>query len=315
MACAYTPSRGVISVRGNWPLTPTMDVVVPYARTMVDLLRYSTWWSPMTPTSVATCAPAALVPIPRPRRCARRRWTWRRCRRPQGQTLRRAAHVHQCRRRSRHFAKARYRGPTGQRIHTRASVIALWQQARRPWKRPRASGGRRFPAGVQLKGTAPAHPRCTTAASSARNSCTTSCGSCRAGASMISCAPMATQAQPPGGCRWASDFPARPGHPAQPRRRPCSRHGRIRQHGQAWPENLGQIETLPDGLRGLERTRKLDLEDWMDAQGLDAVLFPTVADVGPAMPTSTRYRRTSPGATAYGWPMATWRSATLAYRP
>lgn len=37
--CAYTPSRGVISVRGNWPLTPTMDVVVPYARSMADLLE------------------------------------------------------------------------------------------------------------------------------------------------------------------------------------------------------------------------------------------------------------------------------------
>src|SRR3954465_10151225 len=37
--CAYTPSRGVISVRGNWPLVPTMDVVVPYARTMADLLE------------------------------------------------------------------------------------------------------------------------------------------------------------------------------------------------------------------------------------------------------------------------------------
>ena len=37
--CAYTPSRGVISVRGNWPLTPTMDVVVPFARTMSDLLE------------------------------------------------------------------------------------------------------------------------------------------------------------------------------------------------------------------------------------------------------------------------------------
>src|SRR3954465_11051640 len=36
--CAYTPSRGVISVRGNWPLIPTMDVVVPYARTMAALL-------------------------------------------------------------------------------------------------------------------------------------------------------------------------------------------------------------------------------------------------------------------------------------
>jgi amidase len=30
------------------------------------------------------------------------------------------------------------------------------------------------------------------------------------------------------------------------------------------------------------KTRKLDLEDWMDGLKLDAVLFPTVADVGPA---------------------------------
>src|SRR5699024_10168558 len=37
--CAYTPSRGVISMRGNWPLVPTMDVVVPHTRTMDDLLE------------------------------------------------------------------------------------------------------------------------------------------------------------------------------------------------------------------------------------------------------------------------------------
>src|SRR3954452_24365968 len=37
--CAYTPSRGVISVRGIWPLTPPMDVAVPYGRTMADLLE------------------------------------------------------------------------------------------------------------------------------------------------------------------------------------------------------------------------------------------------------------------------------------
>ncbi|NUT57240.1 MAG: amidase, partial [Agromyces sp.] len=37
--CAYTPSRGVISVRGNWPLVPTMDVVVPHTRSMADLLE------------------------------------------------------------------------------------------------------------------------------------------------------------------------------------------------------------------------------------------------------------------------------------
>jgi len=35
--CAYTPSRGMISTRGNWPLVPTMDVVVPHTRTMADL--------------------------------------------------------------------------------------------------------------------------------------------------------------------------------------------------------------------------------------------------------------------------------------
>jgi amidase len=35
---AYTPSRGWISIRGNWPLYPTCDVVVPHTRTMGDLL-------------------------------------------------------------------------------------------------------------------------------------------------------------------------------------------------------------------------------------------------------------------------------------
>lgn len=35
---AYTPSRGLISIRGNWPLYPTCDVVVPHTRSMDDLL-------------------------------------------------------------------------------------------------------------------------------------------------------------------------------------------------------------------------------------------------------------------------------------
>ncbi len=33
---------------------------------------------------------------------------------------------------------------------------------------------------------------------------------------------------------------------------------------------------------GLEETRRIDLEEWMDDLGLDAVVFPAVADVGPA---------------------------------
>jgi len=36
---AYTPSRGVLSIRGNWPLFPAADVPVPYARTVEDMLE------------------------------------------------------------------------------------------------------------------------------------------------------------------------------------------------------------------------------------------------------------------------------------
>lgn len=35
---AYTPSRGMLSLRGNWPLRPSCDVVVPHTRTVEDLL-------------------------------------------------------------------------------------------------------------------------------------------------------------------------------------------------------------------------------------------------------------------------------------
>jgi Asp-tRNA(Asn)/Glu-tRNA(Gln) amidotransferase A subunit family amidase len=36
---AYTPSRGVLSCRGLWPLYVTCDVVVPYARSVKDMLE------------------------------------------------------------------------------------------------------------------------------------------------------------------------------------------------------------------------------------------------------------------------------------
>jgi amidase len=53
----------------------------------------------------------------------------------------------------------------------------------------------------------------------------------------------------------------------------------IREHG---VPSLTQIPHLPEGLAGLEETRRVDLEQWMDRLGLDAVIFPAVADVGPA---------------------------------
>jgi amidase len=45
---------------------------------------------------------------------------------------------------------------------------------------------------------------------------------------------------------------------------------------------IAEIPALEDGLKGLEATRRIDFENWLDAQGLDAVVLPAVADVGPA---------------------------------
>lgn len=36
---AYTPSRGLISIRGNWPLFPLRDTVVPHTRSVKDMLH------------------------------------------------------------------------------------------------------------------------------------------------------------------------------------------------------------------------------------------------------------------------------------
>lgn len=46
--------------------------------------------------------------------------------------------------------------------------------------------------------------------------------------------------------------------------------------------SVADIPELENGLRGLEDTRRLDLEEWMAQLGLDAVAFPAVADVAPA---------------------------------
>ena len=153
--CAYTPSRGVISVRGNWPLTPTMDVVVPYARTMADLLevldvvvaedpdtRGDLWrlqpWVPIP--SVASVRPASYPALAvSSESLAGKRFGVPRMyinADPEAGTS----------------EKPGIGGPTGQKIHTRATVIELWQAARQALE---AAGAEvievDFPAGVQLR--------------------------------------------------------------------------------------------------------------------------------------------------------------------
>jgi len=285
--CAYTPSRGVISVRGNWPLTPTMDVVVPYARTMADLLevldvvvaedadkRGDLWrlqpWVPIP--SVAAVRPASYLQLAATRDAlAGKRFGVPRMFINKDE----AAGTSE---------KPGIGGPTGQRIHTRASVIELWEQARQTLE---AAGAEvievDFPLVSNCEGDRPGAPTVFTRGLVSREFLHDELWELSA---------------------WGFDdflqangdpklnrlvdvdgpliFPHDPG--TLPNREDDLAAGmdeyvRMAERGiTPWD----QIATLPDGLRGLEQTRKLDLEDWMDKLGLDAVLFPTVADVGPA---------------------------------
>ncbi|RRV10247.1 amidase [Pseudomonas sp. v388] len=285
--CAYTPSRGVISVRGNWPLTPTMDVVVPYARSMADLLevldvivaedpdtRGDLWrmqpWVPLP--SVASVRPASyaeLVAVPHD--LAGKRFGVPRMfinADPEAGTA----------------EKPGIGGPTGQRIHTRASVIDLWQQARQALE---AAGAQvievDFPLVSNCEGDRPGAPTVFSRGLVSKEFLHDELW----GLSAWAFDDFLRANNDPALHRLvdvdgAQIFPHDPG--TLPNREDelaagMDEYVRMAERGiPAW----NQIPTLADGLRGLEQTRRIDLEDWMENLGLDAVLFPTVADVGPA---------------------------------
>lgn len=130
--CAYTPSRGVISVRGNWPLVPTMDVVVPHTRSMADMcevLHILVEDDPNTRGDFWRSQP--WVALPKASQV-----------RPKSYQALAGGSL----KGKRFGVPAMYvnadpdagtgdnpgvGGPTGQKIETRASIIALWEAAKR----------------------------------------------------------------------------------------------------------------------------------------------------------------------------------------
>ena len=285
--CAYTPSRGVISVRGNWPLTPTMDVVVPFARTMADLLevldvvvaedpdtRGDLWrlqtWVPIP--AVAAVRPASYAELNAGAEAlAGKRFGVPRMyinADPEAGTAQAPG----------------IGGPTGQRIITRASVIELWQAAR---KAIEARGGEvievDFPLVSNCEGDRPGAPTVFTRGLVSKEFLHDELWELSAWAFddflRANGDPKLNRLADVDG---ALIFPHDPG--TLPNREDelaagMDEYVRMAERGiTPWD----RISTLPDGLRGLELTRRIDLEDWMDRLGLDAVLFPTVADVGPA---------------------------------
>ena len=303
--CAYTPSRGIISIRGNWPLVPTMDVVVPHARCMADLLEVLDVLvadDPETRGDLWRSQPWVAIPKASEQRPA------------SYPALARGASLKGCRL----GVPAMYinadplagtaqdpgiGGPTGQRIVTRASIIALWQQARAALS---AAGAEvvvtDFPVVSNYEGDRPGAPKITTRGLVPpdylrREIVDLSVWSwddfLRANGD-----PQLNRLAQVDGARI---FPRPPG--ALPDRYTGFDDdiANYPDHARAHPlDDFRQIPHLEEGFRGLEETRRRDLEDWMDGLGLDAVIFPAVADVGPADAD------VNPASADLAWANGTW---------
>ncbi|QMU96527.1 amidase [Microbacterium esteraromaticum] len=281
---AYTPSRGVISVRGNWPLVPTMDVVVPHTRTMADLLE-------VLDVIVADDADARgdfwraqpWVRIPSASEV-----------RPQSYAALAAANLHG----TRIGIPKMYMntdpdagtgttigGPTGQRIETRESVIELWQQARHNLE---AAGAEvvevDFPVVTNYEGDRAGAPTIATRGLVSAEFLKSEIVDLSAWAwDDFLRANGDPELNTLVGVDGAAIFPAPAG--ALPDRYDgfdddiATYPAQVEQHPYA---RFTEIPHLEEGVRGLEETRRIDLEQWMDGLGLDAVAFPAMADIGRA---------------------------------
>ncbi len=291
--CAYTPSRGVISVRGNWPLVPTMDVVVPHTRTMADLLevldvvvaddpvrRGDFWrvqpWIEIPAASAVRPASYRSLAVPDPADAADVL---------AGVRLGVPRMYVNADPGAGTAENPGIGGPTGRRIETRPSVMALWEAARRDLE---AAGAEvvevDFPVVSNYEGDRPGAPTIATRGLVSREYLHREILDLSAwawhdfldangdpalhdladvdGALIFPHPPGALPDRYDGFDDDIADYP-----------------GFVRAHG---VPVLTGIPHLAEGLAGLEETRRVDLEQWMDCLGLDAVVFPAVADVGPA---------------------------------
>jgi amidase len=301
--CAYTPSRGVISTRGNWPLVPTMDVVVPHTRTMADLLEVldvivavdaetrGDFWRAQPWVEIPDAAshrPASYPGLSADASLAGKRIGVPRMYinaddAPDGVGI---------------------GGPTGRRVDTRPSVIALWDAARRDLEAAGATVVEvEFPVVSNYEGDRPGAPTIATRG-------------------LVSPEYLRREIVDLSAWGW-EDFLAQNGDPAlsslagvdgatifpHPEGSLPDRYtgfdddiaeypGWVRANPGATPWT--HMPELESGLRGLEETRRVDLEEWMDGLGLDAVVFPAVADVGPAD------MDVNPASADLGWRNGVW---------
>jgi len=290
---AYTPSRGVISVRGNWPLVPTMDVVVPHTRTVDDLLRVldvivaddadsrGDFWrvQPWVPIPAAS----EVRPVSYPALGDDTALRGRRLGVP------------------RMYINAD-RGATSP-IRTRASIISVWDEARRALESLGAEVVQvDFPVVSNYERDRPGAlsmvDRGFVPAEFAEHELWE--------LSMLAWHDFLASNNDPtlhtlADVDGARIFP-------QPSGALTDRYGHldfdlgdyVTRAREAGIVPLTDIPSIREGVFGLEETRRVDFEDWLTGLGLDAVVFPAVADIGRADAD------VSPESAAEAWRNGTW---------
>jgi amidase len=270
---AYTPSRGVISMRGNWPLIPTMDVVVPYARSMADLFEIlnvvvadddnprGDFWRVQSAVSLPKASTV----------------------RPPDYTALADAGALRGKRIGVPRMYINRDHDTNRAIVTRPSVLACWQAAAQDLHKAGATvvevdfplvsnyeQDRPGALSMVERGLVPAefaHAEGFDAIVFAWHDFLAA-NDDKNLKRLADVAPGMIIPRLPGAQRDRYE-----GIPDFGAYAAAAREG---------VTPLNDIAHLADGLRGLEATRKLDFEDWLDAQGLDLLAFPAVADIAPA---------------------------------
>ena len=298
--CAYTPSRGVISTRGNWPLVPTMDVVVPHARTMDDLLaildvvvdddpvvRGDFWrvqpWVKTPPSSKL---------------------------RPKSyRDLGSGNALH-----GKRIAIARMYinadSDTTDPIETRDTVVERWGMAREALEKLGAEVVETdFPAVTNYEDKAGAQHNLVARGLVPADFADRELHELSMWAWNEF---LAANNDPHMNALVDVDgdkiFPRPTGslddqygiHQSRFSPEDVTLDSYVTDARRNGIAKLEDIPGIAEGIRGLERARELDLEQWMDANNLDAVVFPAVADVGPAD------MDVNPDSARLGWRNGTW---------
>lgn len=274
---AYTPSRGVISVRGNWPLVPTMDVVVPHTRSISDMqyvLDAVVADDPQTEGDLWRTQPFIALPQPSEVRPAS------------------FADLEPLPLAGRRFAVPRIYingdPDNASPIVTRDSVMSLWNDLRADLE---AAGAEvvetGFPVVDRYEKLHEGDEDFLDRGFVTREFLDDEVGDLAVWAMDTFLRTNGDPALPRlADADAALIFPHPPG--ALPDRYGIWHYdisydiGEYVARAQQWRPDWREVESLEEGLRGLEHTRRVDFEEWMDAEGIDAVVFPTQSDVGPA---------------------------------